>query len=57
MSMYRTSLNTAFVDQYLQARRALTATATRRGSKQAQRRGANKRAVDAVAHAIRGEKA
>jgi hypothetical protein len=56
MAMHRPRLNTAVVDRHLQARRALAATATSRRSKRAQRQSANERTVEAIAHAIRGEK-
>jgi len=57
MSTRRARLNTTFVNQYLKARRALLADTSGRGLERVQRQGSDKRAVEAVAHAIRGGKA
>jgi len=57
MSIRRVQLNTTFVQQYLQGRRALLAGTSGRRLKRVQRQAGDKRAVEAVTHAIRGGKA
>lgn len=57
MSIRHARLNTTFVKQYLQARRALLADSSSRGFTRVQRQDNDKRAVEAVTHAIRGAKA